>query len=61
VTLAGVVYAMVKKPTQWDDTSKVVERIQPVVYDTKTRVDVLESHYQDIMRRLDSIDRKLDK
>lgn len=60
-TLGGVIWAAVKKPEQWDSGVQRVNEITPIVYQTKNRVDVMEAHYEDILRRLDSIDRKLNK
>lgn len=59
--LAGILVAIGKHPFQWDAAAQTLGEIKPVVDQTKNRVDILEAHYGDILRRLDSIDRKLDK
>lgn len=58
-TLFGVIYTAMAKPQKWDAMAEVVQRIEPIVYQTKNRQDVSEAHYEDILRRLESIDRKL--
>lgn len=61
LVLAGLIWGLYSKPAKWDQAADKVERMEPVVWQTKNRLDVADAHWADLIRRLDRIERKLDK
>lgn len=61
ITLAGMVLAYAKKPAEWDQTVEDIKTLKPVIWNNKSRVDILETKVDYMVKTLERIDRKLDK
>lgn len=60
LTLGGMLYKMAGKPQKWDETTQRVDRMEPVVWQNKNKVEVMDAHFNDMIRRLERIENKLD-
>lgn len=60
MTLCGMLWAAYSKPAGWDQTTKDVAELKPMVRDHDNRLAIMETHYIHIEDELKRIDKKLD-
>lgn len=53
--LTGIIISIARHPLQWDATVAKVAVLEPIVYQTKTRQDVLESQLSNIAENIREI------
>ena len=49
VSIIGALYVVLIKPSQWDETTKKVEQMEPKV----AQIDVINQHVNDIDKKMD--------
>lgn len=61
LSLLGMFVKLANKPTEWDQDTSRLDRIEPIVASHETRLAVIDARSQDILEQLRSINRKLDR